>query len=37
MIAKLLMMASAGVVLLLGLVHLAYAFWGAQLTPRDSA
>src|SRR5262249_174887 len=35
--ARSLMVVSAGIVLLLGLIHLAYTLWGAQLTPRDSA
>jgi hypothetical protein len=28
---------SAGIMLTLGLVHLAYTFWGPKLTPRDPA
>jgi hypothetical protein len=30
-----LMLASAGIILLLGLVHLLYTFWRAKLLPRD--
>jgi hypothetical protein len=37
MIAKSLMTASAGIVLVLGVIHLVYTFWGPQLTPRDPA
>ena len=37
MIAKILMVASAGILLTLGVVHLAYTFWGSKLTPRDPA
>ena len=37
MIAKILMVASAGILLLLGVLHLAYTFWGSRLTPRDPA
>ena len=32
-----LMVLSATVILLLGVVHLAYTFWGNKLKPRDSA
>jgi len=35
--ARVLMLLSAGVVLLLGSVHLAYTFSGSKLLPRDSA
>src|SRR6266487_3798173 len=35
MVGKSLMIASAGILLVLGLIHLAYTFWGPQLTPRD--
>lgn len=35
MTARLLMAASAGIVLLLGAVHLLYTFRGPKLTPRD--
>jgi hypothetical protein len=34
---KSLMAASAGILLVLGLIHLVYTFWGPQLTPRDAA
>ena len=37
MIAKSLMAASAGVLLVLGVIHLVYTFSGPQLTPRDPA
>ena len=37
MLSKLLMMASAGVVLLLGVAHLAYTLHGRKLAPRDAA
>jgi hypothetical protein len=33
----LLMVASAGIVLALGAIHLVYTFYGAKLTPRDPA
>jgi len=33
---KSLMVASAGILLLLGLIHLAHTFLGTQLTPRDA-
>jgi hypothetical protein len=35
--ARILMVMSAGIVLMLGTVHLAYTFWGPKLKPRDSA
>jgi hypothetical protein len=35
--ARVLMVLSASVVLLLGVVHLVYTFWGPNLTPRDPA
>jgi hypothetical protein len=35
--ARILMVLSASIVLTLGVVHLAYTFWGPQLTPRDPA
>jgi hypothetical protein len=35
--AKILMVLSAGIVFTLGVVHLAYTFWGTNLTPRDPA
>ena len=34
-IAKLLMAASAGTILLLGVIHLMYTFYGNKFTPRD--
>jgi hypothetical protein len=34
-IAPLLVAASAGIALLLGLLHLLYTFWGPKLLPRD--
>jgi len=37
MVAQSLMAASAGIVLVLGVIHLVYTFWGPQLTPRDPA
>ena len=37
MIAKILMVASAGIFLMLGVLHLAYTFSGSKLTPRDPA
>lgn len=37
MAAKLLMVASAGILLTLGVIHLVYTFWGLKLTPRDPA
>jgi hypothetical protein len=35
--ARVLMVLSASIVLLLGVVHLVYTFWGPNLTPRDPA
>jgi hypothetical protein len=35
--AKVLMVFSAGIVFALGVAHLAYTFWGPNLTPRDPA
>ena len=35
MIAKILIAVSAAVVLVLGVIHLTYTFWGTKLTPRD--
>jgi hypothetical protein len=37
MVANTLMAASAGIVLVLGAIHLVYTFWGPKLTPRDPA
>ncbi|MCI0417636.1 MAG: hypothetical protein L0312_00185 [Acidobacteria bacterium] len=37
MVAKALMILSAGVILALGIIHLVYTFWGPKLTPRDPA
>ncbi len=37
MAARVLMVLSASIVLLLGVVHLVYTFWGPNLTPRDPA
>ena len=37
MAAKVLMVLSASITFTLGVVHLAYTFWGTQLTPRDPA
>ena len=37
MVARVLMVFSAGVILTLGVVHFIYTFWGAKLTPRDAA
>ena len=37
MIAKVLMVFSAGIILTLGVIHLVYTFWGPKLTPRDPA
>jgi hypothetical protein len=37
LIAKVLMVFSAGIMLALGLTHLVYTFWGPKLTPRDPA
>jgi hypothetical protein len=35
--ARILMVLSASIVFTLGVVHLAYTFWGLKLTPRDPA
>lgn len=37
MLTKALMIASAAIPLVLGVMHFAYTFWGPQLTPRDPA
>ena len=37
MAVKILMMLSAGIILLLGIMHLLFTFTGAKLTPRDPA
>ena len=37
MAARVFMLLSAGVVLMLGIIHLVYTFSGTQLTPRDPA
>ena len=37
MIAKVLMILSASIILILGILHLVYTFWGPKLTPRDPA
>jgi hypothetical protein len=37
LLAKILMVLSAGIVFTLGVVHLVYTFWGLSLTPRDPA
>jgi hypothetical protein len=37
MAAVVLMSLSAGILLVLGLLHLVYTFWGPKLTPRDPA
>jgi len=37
LIAKVLMIFSASVILILGALHLVYTFWGPKLRPRDSA
>ena len=37
MIAKVLMIFSASIILILGILHLVYTFWGPKLTPRDAA
>ncbi|MGH9369799.1 MAG: LIC_13387 family protein [Thermoanaerobaculia bacterium] len=37
MVAKLFMVASAGILLTLGVIHLVYTFGGPKLTPRDPA
>jgi hypothetical protein len=34
-IENILMMVSAGIILMLGVIHLIYTFWGRKLTPRD--
>lgn len=33
--AKILMVLSASIILVLGIIHLTYTFWGPKLTPRD--
>ena len=35
--AKILMVLSASIIFTLGVIHLAYTFWGPKLTPRDPA
>jgi len=35
--AKILMVLSASIILMLGVVHLVYTLWGPNLTPRDPA
>jgi hypothetical protein len=35
--AKILMVVSASILFALGVIHLAYTFWGTKLTPRDPA
>ena len=37
MAAKILMVLSASIILMLGVVHLVYTFWGPMLRPRDPA
>lgn len=37
LIATVLMVVSASIILALGVLHLAYTFWGPKLTPRDHA
>lgn len=37
MAARILMVVSAGIVFTLGAIHLAYTFWGPNLSPRDPA
>lgn len=37
MVARALMVLSCSVIFALGLIHLAYTFWGTKLTPRDPA
>lgn len=37
MLARVLMTASATIILALGLLHLVYTFWSPKLTPRDPA
>ena len=34
---KILMALSASIILMLGIIHLTYTFWGPKLTPRDAA
>lgn len=36
MVARVLMVLSAGIILALGVIHLIYTFWGTKLTPRDA-
>ena len=35
--AKILMVVSASIILMLGIIHLTYTFWGPKLTPRAAA
>src|SRR6476661_1619134 len=35
MTARILMVLSAGIIFTLGVIHLAYTFWGPKLMPRD--
>lgn len=37
MLAKMLMASSAAIILMLGVIHLVYTFWGSKLRPRDPA
>jgi hypothetical protein len=37
MLARTLLALSAAIILTLGIIHLAYTFWGPKLTPRDPA
>jgi hypothetical protein len=37
MAARVLMVLSSSIILALGVIHLAYTFWGRKLTPRDPA
>ena len=37
MAARMLMVLSAGIIFMLGVIHLGYTFWGTNLTPRDHA
>ena len=37
LIARVLMVLSAGIAFILGALHVVYTFWGAKLMPRDSA
>src|SRR4029453_3394521 len=37
LIARVLMVVSASIILTIGVLHLAYTFWGPKLTPRDPA